>query len=156
MPKKSTKSLLELFKEKYIEDESGCWLWTGRLTPRGYGTMHNPTGGSTRANRMAYELFVGPIGDGLAVCHRCDVRRCVNPAHLFLGTWEENNRDRDAKGRTAIGSRASQAKLTEEQVEKVKELLKEGQRQTDIARKFGVSKTTIWDIAHKRWWRHVA
>ena len=60
---------------------SGCWLWTGRLDPKGYGTVH-VFGKSQRAHRVVYELFVGPIPDGLELDHLCRVRHCVNPDHL--------------------------------------------------------------------------
>lgn len=77
------KSAEERFHEKYVVDaDSGCWLWTGALTD-GYGRFRYGTGRATcGAHCYAYELFVGPIPDGLVIRHRCRVRACVNPAHL--------------------------------------------------------------------------
>ena len=80
--------------------ESGCWLWTGASIGKGYGSINaGKHATSMLAHRAAYECFVGPIPDGIHVCHRCDVRYCVNPAHLFLGTNLDNIHDSMKKGR---------------------------------------------------------
>lgn len=81
------------------EPNSGCWLWTASLRPgSGYGQLRV---GRTIAfaHRIAYELFVGLIPNGLYVCHHCDVKQCVNPDHLFLGTAKDNTQDMIRKGR---------------------------------------------------------
>lgn len=79
-----------------------CWEFNGTLDPSGYGRIY--TGGRyLAAHRVAWALTNGPIEDPtLCVCHRCDNPLCCNPAHLFLGTRLENNRDRHAKGRTVM------------------------------------------------------
>ena len=78
----------------------GCWLWTGSLSDDGYGcTGARYTGTTLRANRVAYELYVGPIPPGKQVLHSCDNRKCVSPEHLFLGTLQDNMDDMWAKGR---------------------------------------------------------
>ena len=79
-----------------IDKRTDCWNWTG-ATANGYGVLN--FGGQVRAHRLAYETFVGPIPDGLLVCHRCDNPRCVNPGHLFVGTNSDNTRDMVSKGR---------------------------------------------------------
>lgn len=71
-----------------------CILWAGTRNPDGYGKR-----GDNYAHRLAWEAAFGPIPPGLCVLHRCDVRPCVNPEHLFLGTKGDNARDREAKGR---------------------------------------------------------
>lgn len=81
---------------------SGCWEWTGPRLPSGYGHMSN----MLYTHRAAYQLFVGPIPDGMHVCHRCDNPPCCNPEHLFLGTAADNMHDRDAKGRHRGGPNA--------------------------------------------------
>jgi hypothetical protein len=95
-------SLLERFEAKIQpEPNSGCWLWDSSLTGGGYGTIGLGTRaqGKELAHRVSWELFRGEIADGLWVLHKCDVRCCVNPDHLFLGTHSDNMRDCVAKNR---------------------------------------------------------
>lgn len=82
-----------------------CWLWISGMS-NGYGRFGIRQGVIEYAHRMAWLLTKGPIPDGLFACHKCDNPRCVNPAHLFLGTHLDNIADRDAKGRVAKGDKA--------------------------------------------------
>lgn len=74
--------------------ESGCLLWMGPTNNRGYGQAQRTT-----AHRVAWQLSYGEIPQGLLVLHKCDVRCCVNPKHLFLGTAGDNTQDMWNKGR---------------------------------------------------------
>jgi len=124
----------------------------------GYG-FFGFNGRTSRANRVAWELTYGPIPEGLVVCHRCDNRRCVNPAHLFLGTVADNVRDMDQKGRRRAcrGEDRRNAKLTEHHVRVIRYLRDNGvslsqRRQAEM---FGVNHTTIERIGTRREWGHV-
>lgn len=137
-----------------VDKTATCWLWTGRLDHKGYG-IFDMNGKPRRAHRLSYEMACGPIPDGLLVCHRCDVRSCVNPSHLFVGTAADNNRDRDQKGRHVPlrGEAHGRAKLTYEKVEQIRGLHRGGwATQKKLASMFAVSEPVIARIVHRRGW----
>lgn len=72
-----------------IRGADDCWLWTAAHHGDGYG-LHRHLGRTSRAHRVAYELTIGPIPEGLMLDHLCRVRDCVNPAHLEPVTNREN------------------------------------------------------------------
>lgn len=88
-----------------VEKTAGCWLWNGALKSNGYGSFRPFKGAWTSAHRHAWQLAHGAIPDGRMVLHTCDNRRCVNPAHLFLGDAQANMDDMRAKGRSRSGVR---------------------------------------------------
>jgi len=107
-----------------------------------------------RAHRLSYEIQVGPIPPGLHVLHTCDNPGCVNPGHLWVGTQADNNRDRAAKGRGGgekrRGIRNGRAKLTGEQVAKIRRLYASGDiSQEGLALAFGVSQPQISRIVRR-------
>jgi hypothetical protein len=77
---------------------SDCWHYCGARNQFGYGRM-TYRGRLQVAHRLSYEAFVGPIPAGLSVLHRCDNPACINPEHLWLGTYSDNRRDCVTKGR---------------------------------------------------------
>lgn len=130
--------------------DSECWLWIGSINPQtGYGRFGQ--GVVVRsAHRVAYELFVGPIHDGLSVLHRCDVRRCVNPSHLFVGSTQDNLEDAAAKGRI------NTQKLTADDVREIREMYAcGGWTQAELGARFGIGQSQVHRIVNRQTWRFV-
>lgn len=135
-----------------------CWLWTAALFDNGYGAFRLGAK-QRRAHVVSHEWHIGPTV-GLQVCHACDRRHCVNPAHLFLGTQKENIQDALSKGRMATGQRSGMytqglTTLTDDQVREINCMLNEGVLQREIAERFGVGQTMVSHIASGKAWGHV-
>ncbi len=135
-----------------LDPESGCWLWTLALKGDGYGVA-TVNGKYVRAHRLSWQAFRGEIPEGRNVLHKCDVRHCVNPEHLFLGDNADNSADMVQKGRSAKGSGHSQARLTEGQVA---EILASDKSNRQLAAEYGVVHGTIDHIKAGKTWKHVA
>jgi hypothetical protein len=88
----------------------------------------------------------------MVVCHKCDVPSCINPDHLWIGTVTENNADRDAKGRMALGEKVGSSKLSAEEVIRI---LGDSRPQAEIAAAHGVSQKTISNVQRRIYWGHV-
>jgi len=131
-----------------------CWEWQGTMIHTGYGRLWFRDRAYI-AHRLSYEVHIGPIPEGLVVCHRCDNRKCVNPGHLFLGTSQDNTADMVQKRRHRFGEGSHNALLTETQVQQIRLLVVAGVKQRDIAREFHISQTTVWQIKNRLTWRHV-
>lgn len=154
-------------EQKYVErfwtkvqKSEGCWKWKDVPCKNGYG-LFNVWPEKFYAHRVMWELTRGPIPAGLFVLHHCDNPMCVNPEHLFLGTNLDNVRDMMAKGRNPHGKTSylyghpeknAQAKLSWDDVEKIKTLRAQGVMQKDLARQFSVSRSTIQGILYGKKW----
>jgi hypothetical protein len=113
-------------------------------------------GSNDYVHRIVYEHVYGPIPAGHYVCHRCDNPPCVNPAHLFSGTVQDNTADAVAKGRMHLGERDGSAKLTDVAVIAMREKYAAGGiTQTQIAVDFGVSIGNVNRVLRGLLWPHV-
>jgi hypothetical protein len=136
-------------------DKSGeCWLWTASCTPLGYGRCYTPGAGGY-AHRASYLIHYGAIPAGLEVMHECDTPNCVRPDHLKVGTHQDNMDDKVRKGRQQRGERCSKAKLTTSQAQEIKQRLAKGERGSQLAREYNVTKQTICGIRHNRSWAYL-
>ena len=137
------------FSHVSIDPSTHCWNWIGARDATGYGFF-----GGIRAHRHMWMNGIGDIPNGLWVLHRCDNRSCVNPAHLFLGTLQDNVDDMWMKGRgnPRVGESNHLAKLTEADVLAIRD---DPRLQEDIARDYGIVQTTVSAIKTKRTWAHV-
>jgi len=132
-----------------LVDKSGaCWIWTGAQGSSGYG-MFNPGDRLQLAHRVSYELANGPIPAGHFVCHRCDTKLCVRPAHLFAGTPGANLADARAKGRLKTGERHPAAKLTDSQVEEIRAAAAAGEFYGPIAARYGVTRHHVGRLVRR-------
>lgn len=142
-----------------------CWEWLASKND-GYGHMRIDRQHMEKAHRISYRLHHGEIPEGFCVMHKCDNRACVNPKHLSLGSLADNNTDRNAKSRQAMGERLSvvkrgelhgAARLTEEQVLEIRRrYIKGGVTQMQLADEYGVGRANIGAITIGRSWRHLA
>jgi hypothetical protein len=166
----------------------GCWLWAKSKSKNGYGLL-SVGRKMIKPHRLSWELAIGPIpkgegAHGTCVCHKCDVRHCVNPAHLFLGSHLDNIRDMEAKGRAdhpkgdRTGARTKPERLpwgdrngsrlhpesrprgTKHANAKLTEpdiinIRRDPRRQADIAKDFGITQSLVSVIKRRAGWKHI-
>lgn len=157
--KEHKKPSFEILMDKFNDDsfmKEKCWEWHGRLTNCGYGHVFY-AGSTTTAHRISYKYFKGNIPKKMNVCHLCDNKKCFNPAHLWLGTTQDNIKDAYSKGliSTRKGSKNHYSKLKEYQVFEIRKMIKEGMGNTEIAEKYDVGDGAISCIRHKKTWSHI-
>ena len=137
------------FDKAWIVDErTGCHLWQRAKTTRGYGKLA-VNGKLVAAHRFAYIRANGDIPEDLVVMHKCDVRNCVNPEHLTIGTQQQNVEDMCSKGR-------QKTKLSPQKVCEIRLRLANGERPYLLAKEYGVRHSLICYVARGEIWQEVA
>lgn len=149
---------IESLRSRCLE-VNGCWVWQGLTRRRGYGRAKVSGERVQGVHRVMYEIVNGPIPKGMLVCHHCDNPPCLNPAHLFLGTPQDNMRDMHEKGRhrcvlpILAGERNPLAKLKWKQVEEIRQRYAAGEITIrKLALEYGVSRPSIQGIIRGRTW----
>lgn len=147
-------------KEFYIrvKKTDGCWLWMKHTDKLGYGRCYSM--GFSKAHRLSYFLHNGDFDRKLFVLHKCDVRNCVNPKHLFLGTQDDNMKDCARKKRIVstpkFGTDNNMAKLTPNDVINMRNLYESGNYSyKKIAKLFNISVMTAFRAIKKQCWGHL-
>ncbi|HXI17769.1 MAG TPA: HNH endonuclease [Chloroflexota bacterium] len=132
---------------RHVDKSGKCWLWTA-ATNRGYGAFGLSPTRMMPAHRYSWELHNGPIPAGVLVCHKCDVRACVNPAHLFLGSHLDNTTDMVVKERV-------NSTLTTAQVGAIRARhAAGGVSQRTLAQEYGVGRSTLSSVINRLTWKH--
>lgn len=163
----------------HVDRSGNCWTWTASRNPDGYGRVYMHGKHGQLAHRIAWELTNGEIPDGLFVCHHCDNPSCVRPDHLFIGTCDDNHKDKARKGRSRNGWQTQpdvmrkqvtdrridrwgtpertrrpyekrSPKISREQVERVLSLRAQGLSYPQIAAQAAVSRMTAYNIVNGR------
>lgn len=138
---------------RYVDqrDVDECWPWTGRTDRKGYGLFWDGTYYAPRrsrtvfAHRFGFQHRVGPLPEGMLVCHTCDNPPCQNPAHLFLGT----HADYDKRGESGPNAR-----LTQVQVDEIRSRYAAGGvTHKTLAAEYGVATSTVSMLMTNRRWR---
>jgi Autographiviridae endonuclease len=151
---------IRLCQHSIINPVSQCWLWTGAIINSGYGVIGITIGGK-KGNRLVHRASMWAFKDfdilnTLQVLHRCDIKECFNPDHLFIGTQLDNIRDCWHKGRRTNAMQRHPRKLTADKVLYIRSAYAKGGYTTrSLAAKMGLGKSTVEAIVNKRIWRHV-
>ena len=133
-----------------------CWLWIGKLDKKtGYARFRGYDSKRIGAHEFAFRLFREPLVPGMFVCHKCDVRHCVRPSHLFLGTPLDNQIDSIQKGRKKYGEQIANHKLTASDVVAIRERFTNGESKRSLGRTFGVNRKTVKRIVEREAWNHI-
>ncbi len=141
-----------------ISAPDDCWIWPGSISGSGYGQIKSGAGceiKTTSAHRVSFYLEHGYLPR--VVMHTCDVRPCVNPAHLRGGTYSDNVADMLAKGRGADfrGERGSNSILINSQVLKIRERYNSGDSISDIAKDVDVGYRAVLKVCRNKSWTHL-
>lgn len=141
--------------EKYVIIKDGCWDWKGCIEKNGYARLSCRDIKVRHAHTASYLIHIGKVPEGFQVNHLCHNRKCSNPLHLYIGTQQDNMRDKILANRQAKGSKNGNSKLTEYDVKKIKQMLKNGEKIKNVSDIFNVSTTQIRNINDLSQWKHI-
>ncbi len=134
--------------ERIIITENDCWEWQGSKDQRGYGLV-NRNCGESRAHRLSYREFKGEIPFGMVVRHKCDYPPCCNPEHLIVGTMGDNMQDCVERGRHRYVIPPSPNRASQQLVENVLALHKQGVHKVTIANETDIALSTVYNIINR-------
>lgn len=146
------KTAVEKFENRITKSSDGCWIWNGPSGKNGYG-QYRWKGKNSLPHRVSFLIFKGNIKKNRCVCHSCDNRMCVNPKHLWLGSYKQNMQDAKTKGRIRKGSKIPWAILNEKIVREIRKI--KGKTFAELGRKYGVSYRAISMAIKGETWSHV-
>ena len=154
MGDKFDSSIQKRFWDK-VNKDGDCWLWTAGKNGDGYGYFAIAHRQMLRASRYSWEITSGPIPSGLFVLHKCDVKLCVKPDHLFLGTAKDNAVDCVTKGRNTRGRKTGRVVLYPDQVIQLRNQYAQGQKisQRQLGRDYGITQQAVQAIVTRRSWK---
>ena len=155
----SEKDIERFWSKVDVRGVEDCWEWLAGKRTGGYGVIRIKSK-SCAASRVSWILHNGEIADGLCICHKCDNPACVNPNHLFLGTYKDNAQDMVAKGRQgtckAKGEKSGRSKLSEKQVIEIREkYITFSPSIRQLAKEYCVPSSTLYDIISYITWKHI-
>lgn len=135
--------------------DNECWNWKSPSMHSGYGQMTLYRSQDRKrvvsVHRLSWIIHNGAIPKGMCVCHKCDNRMCVNPHHLFLGTYADNIKDCNLKGRKSFDTKH---KLNTEKANEIRELYNSGNyTQKEISKLYSIALCTVYAVISKRSWK---
>ena len=134
-------------------DENGCIHFTGAKRS-GYGVIRAGKK-MTGAHRLSYTLHKGEIPEGMFVCHACDIKSCINPDHLFLGTHTDNMRDMHSKGRWKSKAKNADRTPYKLNIDQAREILNDPRTYNAIAADYGITRFTVSNIKNRHTWKQL-
>lgn len=152
-----------LLQQIAIDPITSCWIWYGDKFAQGYGRI-SIRGAQKKTHRVAYEVWAGPIPNGMGILHSCDNRACINPGHLRPGTDKDNTTDRYDRGRSPVGSahhfskdkygRPGESSPTAKLTNRAVALIREGMPLAEASAKYGISQATYYKARSGFSWAH--
>lgn len=135
-----------------------CWLWRGWRDKKGYGKFQHKN--RTHSAHRYVALLAGLINEkqfndtAIHICHHCDTPPCINPSHLYAGNIRTNAKDKVKRARSLYNERNPKAKLTAENIQRMRNLFSSGSSYSTLAKLYNVNYSTVHRAINKvTWWR---